>query len=54
MRFDNLGDATFDAERRKGEAMAQHEAADYALVQITNALASLGVVDENSSRENLH
>ena len=50
----DLGDATFDAERRKGEAMAQHEAADYALVQITNALASLGVTDESSARENLH
>ena len=29
--------------------MAQHEAADYALVQINNMLASLGVTDENSA-----
>jgi hypothetical protein len=49
-----LGDATFDAERRKGEEMEQHEAAEYALAQITNALAALGVNDEKSVRETLH
>ena len=48
-----LGEATFDEQRRKGAAMAQHEVADYALDQIGNTLASLGVTDAKSTQTSL-
>jgi predicted ATPase/DNA-binding winged helix-turn-helix (wHTH) protein len=40
-----LGDTRFDETNRRGAAMALHEAYDYALDQIRQALASLGVGD---------
>ena len=40
-----LGDATFANATRRGAAMASHEANSYALGQIRQALASLGVAD---------
>ena len=44
-----LGDVKFEETRRKGSAMTQHEVADYALDEIRNALAALGVSEEASA-----
>lgn len=49
----DLGDAIFDEQRRRGEAMAQHEVADYALEEIGKVLASLGMTDEKSIQTSL-
>jgi hypothetical protein len=42
---DSLGDARFDEANRRGAAMALHEANDYAVDQVRQALAALGVSD---------
>ena len=41
----DLGDAAFGEHSAKGASMTQYEVADYALEEISNALASLRVTE---------